>query len=227
MPLFFDPTYIIVVPALLIAIYAQIKVSSTFNKYLKVSSTRGITGAQIARGILDKNGLSHVKLEMIESRLGDHYDPKAKTVRLSPDVYNGNSLSSIGVAAHETGHALQHDASYAPLAIRSGLFPLASFGSSAAWVFIILGMFFGAFGGIMIKIGIVLFSVAVLFQIVTLPVEFNASRRALGILTSEGYLADDEVRSTKKVLNAAAFTYVAAALVAVMQLVYLILGSDD
>lgn len=226
--MFFDlNSLLLMIPAILISLYAQIKVKSTFNKYLKVRNYRGMTGAEVARRILANNGLNEVKVEMVGGVLSDHYDPRGKVVRLSPEVYNGDSISSLGVAAHETGHAIQDSVGYAPLAIRSSLVPVASFGSSVSWILILIGFFLGSLGGIFIKIGIILFSFAVLFQIVTLPVEFNASKRALAVLTEGGYIDNDELRLTKKVLNAAAFTYVAAALVAILELVRLVLMSQS
>lgn len=225
--MFFDSSILMVLPPMLIAIYAQIKVSTTFNKYLDMRYSRGMTGAQTARYILDSNGLSEVKIEKVEGKLSDHYDPRDKVVRLSQDVYSGMSISSVGVAAHEVGHAIQHKTSYIPMMLRSSLVPVANIGSMAAFPLIILGMFLGALGGIFIKLGIILFSLAVVFQIVTLPVEFNASRRALSALSDGGLLINNELKSTKKVLNAAAFTYVAAALVSVMELVRLIFMSNS
>ncbi len=227
--MFFDVSYLMVLPAILIAFYAQFKVSSTFSKYLNRKYSRGMTGAEIARYMLDSNGLNDVKVEAVEGRLSDHYDPRTKVVRLSQDVYSGSSISSIGVAAHETGHAIQHKTSYVPMMLRSSLFPVANIGSMAAFPLILIGLFLGAMGGIFIKLGIIFFSLSVLFQIVTLPVEFNASSRALGILSNNGLLVNDELKSTKKVLNAAAFTYVASALVSVMELLRLVLlsRSDD
>lgn len=225
--MFFDSSILMVLPAMLIALYAQFKVSSTFNKYLEKRYSRTMTGSQIARYILDTNGLNEVRVEIVEGKLSDHYDPKDRVVRLSQDVYSGASISSVGVAAHEVGHAIQHKTSYVPMMLRSSLVPVANIGSMAAFPLILLGILLGAMGGIFIKLGIVLFSLAVAFQIVTLPVEFNASRRALLALSDGGLLIDDELKLTKKVLNAAAFTYVAAALVSVMELVRLIFMSNN
>ncbi|MBD3373946.1 peptidase [candidate division KSB1 bacterium] len=220
--LFFSPLDIVLlVPALLLSVYAQFKVSNTFSKMSQVRASSGLTGSQVAKGLLQANGLGHVGVEMVEGRLSDHYDPISKTLRLSPDVYQSNSLAALGVAAHETGHALQHKASYFPLTIRQSIFPVVRFGSTL-W----LPMFFiGLFMSIpaLIDAGIVLFAAAVIFHIVTLPVEFNASKRAIAQLKSGGYLVGNEVDGAKKVLDAAALTYVAAAAMAVLQLIRLLL----
>jgi hypothetical protein len=220
--LFFSPIDIVLlVPALLLSVYAQFKVSNTFSKMSQVRASSGLTGSQVAKGLLQANGLGHVGVEMVEGRLSDHYDPISKTLRLSPDVYQSNSLAALGVAAHETGHALQHKASYFPLTIRQSIFPVVRFGSTL-W----LPMFFiGLFMSIpaLIDAGIVLFAAAVIFHIVTLPVEFNASKRAIAQLKSGGYLVGNEVDGAKKVLDAAALTYVAAAAMAVLQLIRLLL----
>lgn len=229
--MYFDTTYLLlVVPAILLSLYAQFKVQSTFSKYLNVSNGRGITGAQVARRILDEQGLHNVEVEQVDGHLSDHYDPGTRTVRLSPEVYNGTSVSSLGVAAHETGHAIQHSTRYLPLSIRASLVPVANIGGT--WIaipLILLGFFIQMSG--LILLGIILFSAAVAFQLITLPVEFNASKRALSIL-SNGFLTSDELRDTKRVLDAAALTYVAAATVALAELLrYVILffssQSDD
>lgn len=219
---FFDPTFFILIPALLISMYAQYKVKSTFNKYLDVAASRGYTGAEVAKDILQQKGVRNVTVERAEGSLSDHYDPRSKTVRLSPEVYDGRSLASLGVAAHETGHAVQHAVEYLPLNIRHTLLPVANFGSK-------LGLPLGVFGFIffksqfMVHLGLIIFSGALLFQIVTLPVEFNASARAIEFLRNGDYLAHDEVKPTKKVLNAAAFTYVAAVLVSIGHMLRLLM----
>lgn len=218
----FDWTIIILIPAILLSIYAQFKISATYNKYSQVRSARGYTGAQAARAILDRNGLQDVQVAMTSGRLSDHYDPRTKVVRLSEDVYRGTSLASVAVAAHETGHAVQDDREYYPMRLRASLVPVANFGSSLAPFLIMLGLFMPAFDWLL-KVGIVAFSAAVLFQIVTLPVEYNASNRAMGLLESEGILGRDEAGGARKVLSAAALTYVAATLVAVLDLVRFIL----
>lgn len=218
--LFYDPTFLLLIPALLFAMYAQSKVQTTFRKYLRVPARLGQTGAEVARSILDRAGLHDIPVEPIQRSLGDHYDPKKRAVRLSPEVYNGRSLASLSVAAHETGHALQHAQAYAPLTLRSSLFPVASIGSTAAFPLFFLGLL-ANFEPLM-TIGIYFFLAALLFQVVTLPVEFNASSRAMRLLTTGGYLANDETHGAKAVLKAAALTYVAATAMALTQLIRLL-----
>lgn len=223
-PFYFDPTYILLVPAMILAVYAQMKVQSTFNQYLRVRASSGVTGAQVARDLLDKNNLTDVVVEITPGRLTDHYDPRTRKLRLSSEVYHGTSLAALGVAAHETGHALQHAQEYIPLNIRHAIFPVASFGSNLAFPLFFIGLLFGQGGTFLMDLGILLFTFAVLFQVVTLPVEFNASGRAIRMLESEGYLTrGGEVAGARKVLNAAALTYLAATATAVLQLLRLIL----
>lgn len=222
MPLFLDSTIILLIPAILLSVYAQFKVSSSFKRYSAVPAQSGLTGAQTARAILNSNGLYDVQVELVAGKLSDHYDPRSRVVRLSNEVYQGSSLASVAVAAHETGHALQHAYGYVPLTLRTTFVPLASFGSWAGPILILLGFFFSSFS-FLLEIGILVFCFAVLFQVVTLPVEFNASSRALTLLQEENVLAGGEVQGARSVLNAAALTYVAAALVAVLQLVRLVL----
>lgn len=226
---FWDPTFVLLIPGIILAAWAQHKVTSTFDKYYKVGSLSGITAAQAARQILNRQGLEGVTVEVVPGKLSDHYDPRAKALRLSEAVYRSNSLAAIGVAAHEAGHAIQHDEGYAPLAIRSSLVPVANFGSNAAWILLLLGLFMGIPS--LAQIGVYAFSAVVLFQLVTLPVEFNASSRALVLLEGGGYLTREEIPQTKKVLDAAALTYVAAAIMGILQLVRLIiisgLGRND
>ncbi|AYD40014.1 zinc metallopeptidase [Clostridium fermenticellae] len=224
---YFDSTFIILIPALIISAWAQYKVSSTFNKYSNYRSMNGYTGAQVARMLLDNSGLNYVPVEVIPGKLTDHYDPSKQVMRLSEDVFYGNSVASIGVAAHETGHAIQHKRHYAPLIIRNTIVPVVNFSSNFSWILFIAGIILGFRG--LISAGILLFTAVVIFQIVTLPVEFNASSRALKILSSRGILYGDEVRGAKKVLSAAAMTYVAAALTSIAQLIRLIVLSrrDD
>jgi len=224
---FFDSSFIILIPALIISVWAQFKVSSTFEKYSRFGSSRGCTGAQVARILLDSHGLNDIPVELTPGRLSDHYDPRRRVMRLSQEVYYGNSVASIGVAAHETGHAIQHKDRYAPLVIRNSIVPVANFGSNASWILLLLGMILGLKG--LVTIGILFFTAAVVFQIVTLPVEFNASNRALKILESKGLLYGDELRGAKSVLSAAAMTYVAAALTSIAELARLIFisRSDD
>ena len=227
LPYFYIDSYylMLVVPAMLFALYAQSKVKGTFSKYMQVKNVSGYTGEQIARNILDNNGLYDVRIERVSGHLTDHYDPKAKVVRLSESVYSSASVGAIGVAAHETGHAIQHSVSYAPLIIRNSIVPLANIGSRVAIPLAIIGLIMGAPGYGLVNVGIVLFSAVVAFQLVTLPVEFNASNRALAILEDKRMLNRDELKPTKKVLNAAALTYVAAAAVGIANLLRLILLS--
>ena len=220
----FDRYYLIlVIPALLFAGWAQMSVSSAFNRYSRVRNMHGMTGAQAARRILDDNGLQNVRVEHIGGKLTDHYDPGAQVVRLSDSVYAGDSIASLGVAAHECGHAMQHNEGYGPLRFRSALVPVANFGSQLSWPMILLGILFGGLGSPLVQVGILMFSLAVLFQLVTLPVEFNASSRAVRLLDSQGILSGEEVDGTRKVLKAAALTYVAAAAGSILQLLRLVI----
>lgn len=223
MPYFYgyDPYIILVIPAFLFALYAQFKVKSTFNRYRKVINRRGFTGADVARTILDRNGLHDVAVEPIRGELTDHYDPRTRAVRLSETVYSSASVAALGVAAHETGHAIQHKVGYAPLALRSSLVPVAGIGSSFGPYMAIFGLIFRI--DALVSIGIILYTVAVAFYLVTLPVEFNASSRAIRTLESAGILTADEVAPAKKVLSAAAMTYVASAAVAIASLLRLVL----
>lgn len=219
---FFDSTYILVLIGILITLAASAKVKSTFNKYSRMRSMSGLTGAQVAERLLQASGIYDVQIERVSGNLSDHYDPRTKVLRLSDVVYGQDSLAAIGVAAHECGHAIQHQNSYVPLKIRGALVPVANIGSMAAWPIILIGLFLGR-SQTLIDLGIILFSVAVLFQLVTLPVEFNASRRAIASLGETGILYGDELRQSKKVLDAAALTYVAAAAATILQLLRLIL----
>ena len=221
----YDPTYIILIPAIILTMYAQYKVSSTTNKYFRVHTKRGYTGEQTAREILNANGIYDVRIEMTHGTLSDHYDPRSKILRLSTDVYRGTSITSVAVAAHECGHAIQHARGYAPLNIRGAIVPVVNFASTASWALIAIGLFMSSFT-FLLKIGILLFSATVVFQLVTLPVEFNASNRALAQIENLGIVSHDEVRKSRKVLNAAALTYVAAAATAVLQLIRLIAIAD-
>ena len=226
-----DPTMIILIPALLLTAYAQMKINSTYNKYSQIPSRRGMTGADVARYILNQNGLYDIPIERTGGHLSDHYDPRTRVVRLSPDVYHGTSLAALGVAAHEVGHAVQHDTGYLPLYVRNTIIPATQIGSYAAVPLFLIGLFMSSES--LVSIGIMLFAAIVFFQLVTLPVEFNASRRAIATLGGEGILDASELDGTKKVLSAAAMTYLAAALMAVMQLLRLIVisgmmgGNDD
>lgn len=221
---YWDPTYILVVIGAVICMIASARVKGTFNKYSQLRSMSGMNGAQAAQRVLQAAGIYDVQVRHVSGSLTDHYDPRTKTVNLSDPVYNATSVAALGVAAHECGHAIQHAKSYAPLSIRSALVPIANFGSMLAWPVILIGLLFNTrSSGLIIDIGILLFSAAVLFQLVTLPVEFDASRRALVMLRTQGILADDELRYTRRVLKSAALTYVASAAVAILQLLRIIL----
>lgn len=221
---YWDPTYILVVIGAVICMIASARVKGTFNKYSQLRSMSGMNGAQVAQRVLQAAGIYDVQVRHVSGSLTDHYDPRTKTVNLSDPVYNATSVAALGVAAHECGHAIQHAKSYAPLSIRSALVPIANFGSMLAWPVILIGLlFYTRSSGLIIDIGILLFSAAVLFQLVTLPVEFDASRRALVMLRTQGILADDELRYTRRVLKSAALTYVASAAAAILQLLRIIL----
>lgn len=221
---YWDPTYILVVIGAVICMIASARVKGTFNKYSQLRSMSGMNGAQVAQRVLQAAGIYDVQVRHVSGSLTDHYDPRTKTVNLSDPVYNATSVAALGVAAHECGHAIQLAKSYAPLSIRSALVPIANFGSMLAWPVILIGLLFNTrSSGLIIDIGILLFSAAVLFQLVTLPVEFDASRRALVMLRTQGILADDELRYTRRVLKSAALTYVASAAAAILQLLRIIL----
>lgn len=221
---YWDPTYILVVIGAVICMIASARVKGTFNKYSQLRSMSGMNGAQVAQRVLQAAGIYDVQVRHVSGSLTDHYDPRTKTVNLSDPVYNATSVAALGVAAHECGHAIQHAKSYAPLSIRSALVPIANFGSMLAWPVILIGLLFNTrSSGLIIDIGILLFSAAVLFQLVTLPVEFDASRRALVMLRTQGIIADDELKYTRRVLKSAALTYVASAAAAILQLLRIIL----
>ncbi|MEW5921792.1 MAG: zinc metallopeptidase [Bacillota bacterium] len=220
---FFDSGFIIfVLPAMLFALYAQAKVKSAYYRYSQIAARSRLSGGQVARELLRHAGLDDVRVLQTEGNLTDHYDPRSREVKLSAPVFQGNSLASLGIAAHEVGHALQHAGGYAPLAIRNAIVPLAGFGSRAAFPLFFIGFLFsageGTLGFLLMDIGIAVFFFAVLFQAVTLPVEFNASRRALASLAGGGYLQGHEIDGAREVLNAAALTYIAAMAVALAQL---------
>jgi Zn-dependent membrane protease YugP len=221
---FWDWTLILLVPALLLGIYAQVKVSSSFNHYSPVPAARGLTGAQGARLGLDSAGLHDVQVTVAGSRLSDHYDPRSRTLVLSPEVGDSNSLAALGVAAHEAGHAMQHARGYFPLRVRSALVPAANIGTNMGFILFFVGLIFFR-SGLLMNIGILLYAVAVLFTLVTLPVELNASKLAMAQLSDRSILVADELAGARKVLSAAALTYVAAALMAVLQLARLIVIS--
>ncbi len=220
----FDWTYIVfILPCVIITLICQAKVKSTFSKYSKIRNSRNMTGAQAAEYVLRQNGVTGVRIEHIEGSLSDHFDPRTNVIRLSDTVYNSNSVAAIGVAAHEAGHAVQHAQNYLPNKIRGVILPLANLGSKLSWILILLGLVFTAkVGFTLLYIGIILFSLSVLFTIATLPVEFNASKRALECIRESNLLVGEEYKGAKRTLQAAAMTYVAAALTAVMQLLRLI-----
>lgn len=224
----FDPTIILLLPAILFAFIAQGKVNSAYNKYSKVRNIRGMTGAQAARVILDRNGLSDIGIEITKGRLSDHYHPKKRKLFLSPDVYGSQSLAAVSIAAHETGHAIQHAKRYVPLTVRNTIVPVVNVGSMLSWPLLLIGIavisagyYFE--GNLIFDIGIIFFLGVVLFHTITLPVEFNASSRAMTQLEEYGIIYGEENRGAKKVLSAAAMTYVAALAIAVANLLRILL----
>lgn len=227
-PMFFEPTYMLVIIGVIICLLASSRMKSTFNKYSRVRNHSGMTGREAAEQVLRGAGIYDVRVEHISGDLTDHYDPRTKVLRLSDATYNSTSVAAVGVAAHECGHAIQHATGYAPLKIRGALVPVANFGSTIAWPLILIGLLSSSQSSMLfLNLGIIAFSLAVLFQIVTLPVEFNASSRAIRILGSSGMLYEDEVDATKKVLSAAALTYVAGAASAILQLLRIILLANS
>ena len=221
----FDWTYLVfIVPCIIITLICQVKVQSTFSKYSKIRNSRNITGAQAAEYVLRQNGVTGVRIEHVSGSMTDHFDPRTNVIRLSDTVYNSNSVAAVGVACHEAGHAVQHAEGYLPNKIRSIILPMAKIGSQLSWILILLGLIFTAkVGFVLLYIGIVLFSLSVLFTIATLPVEFNASKRALECIRESDLLYGDEYTGAKRTLQAAAMTYVAAALTAIMKLLRLII----
>ena len=225
-----DWTFLILIPAMIFAFVAQSKVNSTFNRYAKVYNRRGLTGAEAARRVLDANGLFHVTIERVRGRLTDHYDPRANVIRLSDAVYGSTGIAAVGVAAHEAGHAVQHAVGYVPIKVRAAIIPLTRFGSALAMPLFIIGLLFAGgsylgyeIGTIFMLTGILFFSFSTLFQLVTLPTEFNASARAMQALEDGGLLAADELPAAKATLSAAAMTYVAALATSLASLLRLIL----
>ncbi len=219
--MFFDPMYFLFIgPALLVMIYAQLKVRSTYGKYSKVRSTRGTTGVEVANTLLRANNLTNIRVEQVKGELTDHYDPTKKVLRLSEGVYSSTSVAAVGIVAHEVGHAVQDAVGYVPMKVRATLVPAANIGSSIAPILLLIGILIASFQ--LVLVGIVLFSAAVLFTLVTLPVEFNASRRALAMLQSGGLVSVQENVGAKAVLSAAALTYVASLMQAVGSLMYYI-----
>ena len=224
MPFYFDSTYFLVLIGAVLCMIASANVKSTYNKYAKYRSASGMTGAQAAERILRAAGIYDVRIGHVGGELTDHYNPKTKVVNLSDSVHSASSIAAIGVAAHECGHAIQHARGYVPLNLRSAFVPVANFGSTLAWPLILIGVFINSQSSqLIINAGIFLFSFAVIFQLITLPVEFNASRRALALLNQNGILGQQELHGTKKVLFAAALTYVASAASAILQLLRIIL----
>lgn len=220
-----DPTYILVLIGALVTSWASMNVNSTFNKYSKVANSRGLTGEQVAAIILKESGITDVRIDRISGSLTDHYSPNEKVLRLSDSVHSSTSVAAIGVAAHECGHAVQHQVGYAPLKLRSASVPLASIGSRISMPLIVLGLIMGYVG--LAKIGVILFTFVVAFQLITLPVEFDASKRALTILEDRGILTGEELNNTSKVLKAAALTYVAAVFSSILQLLRLVLITNS
>jgi len=217
-----DPLYLIMVaPVFLLSLWATLRVKSTFKKYSSVVSRSGLSGAEVAKLILRQNGLGNVDVVETTGFLSDHYDPRTKVVRLSPDVYRSTSIAAIGVAAHETGHAIQHARNYGPLSLRNTMVPVASIGSNMSWIIIFAGLLLQAAN--LMLLGIILFTAVVAFQVITLPVEFNASTRAKQVLVSQGFMSGAEIAGVDKVLSAAAMTYVAAAASAIATLLYYVL----
>lgn len=221
----FDWTYLVfIVPCIIITLICQVKVQSTFSKYSKIRNSRNITGAQAAEYVLRRNGVTGVRIEHVSGSMTDHFDPRTNVIRLSDTVYNSNSVAAVGVACHEAGHAVQHAEGYLPNKIRGFILPMAKIGSQLSWILILLGLIFTTkVGFVLLYIGIVLFSLSVLFTIATLPVEFNASKRALECIRESDLLYGDEYTGAKRTLQAAAMTYVASALTAIMQLLRLII----
>ena len=224
MPFFYyyDPTYILVLIGAVLSLWASATVKSTYNKYSRVYSYSGLTGAQAAAQILRQAGIYDVRIEHVSGNLTDHYDPKARVLRLSDSVYGSNSVAAIGVAAHECGHAIQDQEDYVPLRFRSAFVPVANLGTQVAFPILLLGVFLGS-SHFLIQVGLLCFFFGVLFQLITLPVEFNASGRAVRILRETGMMSDDELSKTKKVLSAAAMTYVAVAASSILSMLRLII----
>lgn len=216
-----DPTYVLVIFAFLLTMFASFGVNSAFKKYSNVYNRRGLTGADAARNILDRNGLSHVRVEHVSGELTDHYDPRDNVIRLSDSTYSSTSVAAVGVAAHEAGHAVQHATDYVPIKIRNAIVPVVNFGSMLSMPLFFIGLLLGY--SILANVGVILFSVVLVFQLITLPVEFNASSRAMRIMDETGLLETDELSQAKKVLRAAAMTYVAAVASSALQLLRLLL----
>jgi len=221
---FWFPYWWLIIPAILLGFYAQSKVRSTYREYSRYTTRSGWTGAELAAEILRRHGLERVPVERTQGQLTDHYDPRNQVLKLSQGVYDSKSVAALGIAAHESGHAIQHSKSYVPLALRNTVYPVASFGSNLGPILVIVGFLFGT-ADFLITAGIVLFAFAVLFSLITLPVEFNASNRAMRILDETGVMTSSELAGARKVLSAAALTYIASALASVLTLLRLILLS--
>ncbi len=222
--MFYDPTYFLVLIGVVLSLLASARVKGTFNKYSQMRNSRGMTGAEAAEQVLHGAGIYDVRVERIAGNLTDHYDPRSKVLRLSDTVYGQTSVAAVGVAAHECGHAIQHAKGYGPLKFRNVLVPVANFGAKIAWPLILVGLLINSESSwFIIQAGIIAFSLAVLFQLVTLPVEFNASNRAIRVLADRGMMFGEEIVAAKKVLNAAALTYVAGAAASILQLLRLII----
>lgn len=220
----YDPTMIFLLPALILALYAEFKVNSNFKKYSDINNKHGYTGADVAKQLLMLSGINDVTVQMVNGNLTDNYNPKDKTLNLSQSVYAGTSLSAVGVAAHETGHAIQHQNEYFPLVLRSSVVPLVNFSSKLSIPLIFIGLLFS---GRLLDFGIILFGIVVIFQLMTLPVEFNASKRAVKLLSENNFLDETEIPAVKKVLSAAALTYVAAAVSAIANLIrYIVIAQN-
>jgi len=224
---FGDWTIILVLPAIVLALFAQFRVKSTYAKYARVKASAGITAAETARTLLNQGGAGHVPVEKVSGRLSDHYDPRKKILRLSESVFDSPSIAALGIAAHETGHALQHNTHYGPLMLRNGIFPVVNIGSTLAFPLFFIGFIAGAGGKVFMDIGILLFTLAVFFSVITLPVEFNASKRAVALLEERGFLNRQEIGGARAVLSAAALTYVAAAATSILSLVRLLILRDS
>ena len=218
---YFDPTMLIVLPAIILAFYAQMKVKSSYRDGDRVQTPYGMTGYDAARRILDQNGLYHVAIEQIPGELTDHYDPRANVIRLSANVYRSNTASAVGVAAHEAGHAVQYAQNYAPIKLRAAIIPVCNFGSMLSMPLFLIGLLLVIEP--LMWFGVIAYSLTALFQLITLPVEFNASRRAMDILSDSGRFSDEQLRASRRVLSAAALTYVAALIVSAMQLLRLVI----
>jgi len=216
---YFDPTVVFLIPAIILAAYAQLKVQAAFKKYSRVKNKKNYTGADVARQLLMLSGVTDVGINKIKGNLSDNYDPREKILNLSNDVHDSASLAAIGVAAHEAGHAIQDQNEYFPLVLRNAIVPFVSFSSKLSMPLIFIGLLFSSGGLFLLKLGIILFGIVVIFQVITLPVEFNASRRAVRLLVENNFLSQEEVPGVKKVLNAAALTYIASAMSAIMTLV--------